>query len=139
MPSFSFATTARPARLRAAIAGLVLLGVGMSAQAGGDIRAPFTHIGVGHNGVGVNAPFTNVRVGRHANQHGNRYRDHRRQNDRRRFSHRNDQDRGHGYHGRYDRRNHRQAARYDRYDRHDRRGDHRYAGRRDNHSFFGRW
>lgn len=125
----------RLTRLAAPLAGLVLLGLGMSAQAGVDVRAPFTHVGVGQQGVNVQAPFTGVHVtpaGYHRDDH--------RRHDSRRYDHRHHRNNRYGayrHHGRY----HRGYAyghnrhRYDRYNR--RYADHYRDERR--HGWFGRW
>jgi len=127
--------------LQTALAGLMLLSAGMSAQAGINISAPFSHVG-GRDGVST--PFTNVRAGYHRGGHHNsrhdqRHRDHRRRDDRRSHGYRNSRDRDPRYRARYDRWNHRQERRHDHREPHDRRYQHGYAGRRDHRGFFGRW
>ncbi len=96
---------------------LTLLGGMGTAQAGIDIRAPFTHVGVDRErGVNVAAPFTRVNVG------GRRHHD----------------DRRHYRGSRYDRRSYHHNRGWDRrahrhhHDRYDHRND---RGR----GFFGRW
>ncbi|WP_348761778.1 hypothetical protein [uncultured Salinisphaera sp.] len=106
-----------------AIASLGLLGVTSNAQAGIDIRAPFTHVGVDrHDGVNVAAPFTRVNVGGHRHHDDRRgYYNDRRYERRRYGHHRGWRDNRRAY------RHHRDYGHY-----HERRHD------RDR-GFFGRW
>lgn len=139
-----FKSTRHPRRrplLRAAVAGLALLGVGMSAHAGIDVRAPFTHVGVGHGGVGVSAPFTNVQVGHHRDNRRDRSSHHGKRDVRLHESHRYSRnDRSHAYRDRHD--NGRYDARHHRDGRYDRRYADQYHHRHHEKSrggFFGRW
>lgn len=60
-------------RLAAGLGGLALLLTAVSAQAGIDVRAPFTHVGVDRDhGVSVRAPFTHVQVGHGRYRHDER-------------------------------------------------------------------
>lgn len=128
----------RMTRLAAPFIGLMLLGVGVTAQAGIDVRAPFTHVGVDRDhGVNVRAPFTNVHAGGH-NDHRSHW-DNRR-NDRRSHGYRHDDRRRDSRNYRYDRRSNYGHDRY----RHDNRYDRyqgRYADHRDNdrRGLFGWW
>ena len=104
------------------LVSLTLLGGMSTAQAGIDIRAPFTHVGVDRErGVNVAAPFTRVNVG------GHRHHDDRRHYRGSRYD-RPSPRHSRGWDRRWDRRGHR----HHHHDRHERRDD---RGR----GFFGRW
>gem|GEM_PF-1448200 len=148
MTTHPLETTRNPRRrhhIRTTLAGLALLGVGLSAQAGVDVRAPFTHVGVGHGGVGVQAPFTNVQVGHHQSSrdkhYGHHYQHDYRRNHGRDSGHRYDRDlRSRAHYDRHDNR------RYGARDHRDGRYDRRYADQHNNRhhdnnrgGFFGRW
>ena len=80
-----------------AIASLGLVGATSTAQAGIDIRAPFTHVGVDrHDGINVAAPFTRVNVGGHRHHDDRRgyYNDRRDYRDHRGYDRYHDHDRG---------------------------------------------